>query len=216
MSSTRTFTIGSEVRCDEQVCGELRRVVVDPVKRVLTHLVVEPGHGGMGRLVPVDLVDPTTDEITLRCTSSDFEALEEAEETQFLSGASGQWDYGQDQMLSWPYYGLGMGGMGGLGMGSGPTSFTQDKVPPGEVDIRRGEHVQATDGQIGRVQGLVIEPENHRVTHILLDHGHLWGQHRVAIPMSAVIDVGLDDGVRLTLSKDEIRDLPPVDLDHTD
>jgi len=48
------------------------------------------------------------------------------------------------------------------------------------------------------------------VTHILLDEGHLWGKKRVAIPISAVKDVGA--GVRLTLTKDQLRDLPPVDL----
>ncbi|MHB1713214.1 MAG: hypothetical protein ACYCV7_17810 [Acidimicrobiales bacterium] len=50
------------------------------------------------------------------------------------------------------------------------------------------------------------------MTHVLLDEGHLWGQKRVAIPIRAVTDVG--DGVRLNLTKDEVRDLPPVDLDH--
>jgi sporulation protein YlmC with PRC-barrel domain len=80
----------------------------------------------------------------------------------------------------------------------------------GEVEVRRGEHVFATDGAIGRVQGLVIDPNDHRVTHVLLDEGHLWGQKRVAIPISAVRDV--EDGVRLNLSKDEVRDLPEVGL----
>jgi sporulation protein YlmC with PRC-barrel domain len=72
--------------------------------------------------------------------------------------------------------------------------------------------VHATDGAVGRVRGLVIDPSDHRVTHVLLDEGHLWGQKRVAIPIGAVKDV--DDGVRLSLTMDEVRDLPPIDLDH--
>ena len=146
--------------------------------------------------------------IRLRCTTAEFEALEDAEDTQFLPGASGQWGYGQNQMLSWPYYGLGMGGMG---MGTmGPLPIISDRVPVGEVEVRRGEHVHATDGTIGRVQGLVIDPSDHHVTHVLLDEGHLWGKKRVAIPIGAVTGVG--DGVRLKLTKDEVRDLPSVDL----
>jgi sporulation protein YlmC with PRC-barrel domain len=222
MSETTEFTIGSEVACSDGVCGELTRVVVDPVARALTHLVVEPTQRrGTGRLVPIDLVDSTAEEIRLRCTMSEFEALEDAEETRFLSGASGQWGYGQGQMLSLPYFGLGMGGMGmgGMGIGgmrvggidAGPQSVTYDRVPVGEVEVRRGEHVHATDGTIGRVQGLVIDPSDHHVTHVLLDEGHLWGQKRVAIPISAVKDV--KDGVRLNLTKDQVRDLPPVELD---
>jgi sporulation protein YlmC with PRC-barrel domain len=223
MSETTEFTIGSEVACSDGVCGELTRVVVDPVARALTHLVVEPTQRrGTGRLVPIDLVDSTAEQIRLRCTMSEFEALEDAEETQFLPGASGQWGYGQGQMLSLPYFGLGMGGMGmgGMGIGgmrvggidAGPQSVTYDRVPVGEVEVRRGEHVHATDGTIGRVQGLVIDPSDHHVTHVLLDEGHLWGQKRVAIPISAVKDV--KDGVRLNLTKDQVRDLPPVELDH--
>jgi sporulation protein YlmC with PRC-barrel domain len=223
VSGPTDFTIGSDVFCSDGTCGELRRVVVDPVARVLTHLVVEAKHRqGTGHLVPVDLVSSTGAGIRLRCTTSEFEALEDAEETQFLPGARGQWGYGQDQMLSWPYYGLGMGGMGvgmggmgmgmgGMGMGGmGPQPVISDRVPVGEVEVCRGEHVHATDGPIGRVQGLVINPSDHHVTHVLLDEGHLWGKKRVAIPIGAVAGVG--DGVRLSLTKDEVRDLPPVDL----
>ena len=88
---------------------------------------------------------------------------------------------------------------------------TNDRVPLGEVELRRGEHVFATDGAIGRVKGLVVHPDDHCVTHVLLDEGHLWGQKRVAIPISAVKDV--DDGLRLNLTKDDVRDLPAVELD---
>jgi len=139
--------------------------------------------------------------------------LKDAEETQFLPGASGAWDYEQGQMLSLPYYPLGVGmgmGMSGMGMG-GPHAIIADRVPVGEVDVRRGEHVQATDGAIGRVRGLVVDPSDHHVTHVLLDEGHVWGERRVAIPISAVTHVS--DGIRLNLNKEEVRDLPPVVLD---
>jgi hypothetical protein len=36
-----------------------------------------------------------------------------------------------------------------------------DCVPVGEVEVRRGEHVHATDGDIGLVEGLVIDPASH-------------------------------------------------------
>ncbi len=184
--------------------------------------------------MPIDLVESTAAEIRLKCSRSEFHALEEAEETHFLQGAPGQWGYGQGQMLSLPYFALGMGmrgmggmgmggmGMGGLGMGGmgmrmgsgigmGPQATTEDRVPEGDVEVRRGEPVHATDGAIGRIQGFVIDPTDHQLTHVLLDEGHLWGKKRVAIPISAVKDV--DDGVRLTLTKAEVGDLPPVELD---
>jgi sporulation protein YlmC with PRC-barrel domain len=233
MSESTEFSIGSEVACSDGRCGVLKRVVVDPVARAITHLAVEPRHRrGAGHLVPVDLVASTGKEIQLRCSKSEFDALDDAEEIQLLSGARGEWGYDQEQMFSLPYYGLGMGGMGmgpggmsmagegmGMGMGSpgstgGPHAVTYDRVPVGEVEVRRGEHVHASDGAIGRVRGLVVDPRDHHVTHVLLDEGHLWAEKRVSIPISAV--KGIDDGVRLNLTKDEVRDLPPVDVDHAD
>jgi len=218
MSDPTEFTIGSSVSSSDGVCGELSRVVIDPVAQTLTHLVVDPKHGqGIGRLVPVALVESAEQTIRLRCTNAEFDALEHAEEKQFLAGATGPWGYGQGQMMTLPYYGLGMGGigMGGMALGNlnpGPETITRDRVPVGEVEVRRGEHVHATDGDIGRVQGLVVDPDDHQVTHVLLDEGHLWGKKEVAIPIGAV--TGVTDGVRLNLTKDEVSGLPPVEIDH--
>ena len=215
MSDTAEYTIGAEVSCSDGVCGELSRVVLDPVARVLTHLVVEPRHRrGLGRLVPIDLVDATAEEIRLRCSTAEFDALEDAEETRFLLEASEQMGYEAGEVFSWPHFGLGMG-MGGMGMASTPQFIIYDRVPAGEVEVRRGEHVHASDGNIGRVRGLIIDPKDHHVTHVLLEEGHLWGKKEVAIPIGAVTDVAAD-GVRLSLTRDEIRDLPPVHLAHHD
>src|ERR1700693_1976444 len=79
VGDTAEYSIGSEVTCSDGICGELSRVVVDPVARALTHLVVEPKHRqGQGHLVPIDLVDATAEKIELRCTSAEFDALEAA------------------------------------------------------------------------------------------------------------------------------------------
>jgi hypothetical protein len=101
MNELARFSIGSEVLCSDGTCGVVRRVVVDPVARALTHLVVEPQHGReRGHLVPVGLVASTTNGIALTCPTSELEALEEAEETQFPPGRGGHWGYMEDQMLS--------------------------------------------------------------------------------------------------------------------
>jgi hypothetical protein len=221
MSQTTQFSIGSEVACSDGACGDLRRVVVDPIARALTHLVVEPRHrASAARLVPIELVESSAGGVLLRCTTAEFEALPDAEETQFLPGTGDEWDYGPQDTFALPFYSLGgtdggplgpIGPVGPVGVGVGPQAFTVDRVPAGEVEVRRGERVHATDGAIGRVRGLVVDPRDHHVTHVLLDEGHLWGQKRVAIPIGAVTSV--EDGVRLNLSKDDVRDLPAVDLD---
>jgi len=211
------FAIGAEVSCSDGDCGKVSRVVVDPVARAVTHLVVEPKHRqGLGRLVPLDIIDATAGEVRLSCTMAAFEQLDSAEETQFIPGSSGYAAYGPEQVLSWPYYGLGgaTGMADGLGAETAGVSqtVTYDKIPLGEVGIRRGEHVHATDGAIGRVQGLVIDPRDRHVTHVLLQEGHLWGRREVAIPISAVTNV--EDGIQLSITKQDVQDLPPVHTDH--
>jgi sporulation protein YlmC with PRC-barrel domain len=109
-------------------------------------------------------------------------------------------------VLFMPYYGLGAGGT------AVPLTVTYDTVPLDEVEVRRGEHVHATDGPIGRVQGLVIDPGSRHVTHVLLQEGHLWDRKEVAIPIGAVTAV--DDGIRLSLTKEQVQDLPPVGIHH--
>src|SRR5713101_9002755 len=105
MAETTPFTIGADATCSDGACGEVIRVVVDPVARAVTHLVVEPkGRQGLGRLVPLDLVDASGGEIRLRCTMAEFEKLGSGEETEFVPGSLGYNKGGPAQVVSDPDY----------------------------------------------------------------------------------------------------------------
>jgi sporulation protein YlmC with PRC-barrel domain len=208
MAQTTPFTIGTEARCADGACGKVSRVVVDPVARAVTHLVI--GRQGVPRLVPLDLIDATTGQIRLGCTLAEFDKLDPAEKTQFLLGSRHDTGYPPDQVLTMPYYGL--ADRYNLPR-QADMHITYDTLPLGEVAVRRGEQVHATDGTIGQVQGLVIDPGSRHVTHVLLQEGHLWGRKEVAIPISAVTAVG-EDGVQLSLTKQQVQELPPVGIDH--
>jgi sporulation protein YlmC with PRC-barrel domain len=211
MSDTVEFRIGSDVSCTDGACGQLTRVVVDPVAQTVTHLAVEPAHRqGLARLVPVGSATPAADGIRLDCTMAEFEALGPAEETLFVPGTRGFAVYGPEQVLAWPYYQLGDTVMLPDEEGKTSETVTTDTVPLGEVAVQRGAHVHATDGPIGQVQGLVIDAGSGHVTHVLLQEGHLWGRKQVAIPISAVTE--FDDGIGLSISKHEVQDLPPVSV----
>jgi len=226
MAGTLQFTIGAEASCSDGTVGKVSRVIVDPLAEEVTHLVIEPERRrDVGRLVPLDLIDVTAGQVRLRCTKAEFDKLDPAEERQFIPSTSGYegYGYGPGQVGYWPYYGLsggigvaglGVGGAVGLGGETPSQVVTSATVPPGEVDVRRGDYVHATDGDIGRVQGLVIDRGNRRVTHVLLQEGHLWGRRNVAIPISAVASTS--DGIQLTITKYQVEDLPPVDIDHSD
>jgi hypothetical protein len=212
MAEEAEFAIGAEVSASDGVCGEVSRLIMDPVALTVTHLVIEPKHRpDSGRLVPVHLVDTTTGQIRLRCTTAEFDKLDPAEETELADGLDYGGGYGQAEALQG--YG-GMGGIGaagmGIGMGVGYSTpvVVRDVVPLGETDVQRGDSVHALDGEIGKVQGFLVDPADNHVTHVLLQEGHLWGRKEVSIPISAVI--GADAGIRLNLTKKQVEDLPPA------
>jgi hypothetical protein len=194
MAEETEFAMGATASCSDGVCGEVSRMIVDPATRTVTHLAIEPKHRqDLGRLVPIDLVDTTTGDIRLRCTLAEFDALDPAEENELVEDIGG----------------LGVGGMAApMGIPSAPQIVLEDVVPLGETDVGRGEHVHALDGEIGQVEGFLVDPGDHRVTHVLLREGHLWGRKEVAIPVSAV--TGVENGIRLNMTKKQIEDLPPA------
>jgi sporulation protein YlmC with PRC-barrel domain len=214
------FAMGAKVSCSDGFCGEVRRTILDPAARTVTHLVIQPGHhNAEGRLVPIELADATGGEIRLHCTLAEFERLEPAEEVDLAEGVDYGGGYGQAGAVQ-GYGNVGSMGVGGsasgmgIGMGLGHRTplLVSHAVPLGETEVDRHESVHAVDGEIGRVEGFAVDPADHRVTHILLQEGHLWGRKEVAIPVSAV--ASLDTGIRLNITKKQVEELPPLGQAH--
>jgi sporulation protein YlmC with PRC-barrel domain len=192
MAEETEFAMGATASCVDGPGGKVSRVIIDPATETVTHLVIEPKHRfGVGRLVPLDLVETTAGDIRLRCTVEEFGALEPAQETELVDDVTGSL------------------GLGGLNTPPPVPVIIQDVVPLGEADVDRGEPVHALDGEIGRVQGFLVDPNDHRVTHVLLEEGHLWGRKKVSIPVSAV--TGVENGIQLSLTKKQVEDLPAAD-----
>ena len=194
MAEETQFKVGAEASCSDGPCGEVRRFIIDPAAEAVTHLVIDPKHGNEpGRLVPMDLIDTATGAITLRCTIAEFEHLDPAEERDLVQTAD---------------IGYAMPGGPPMGIPQTPQFIVEDVIPVGEIEVAAGDPVRAVDGEIGRVQGFLVDSSDHRVTHVLLREGHLWGRKEVAIPVSAV--AGVEEGIRLNLTKQQVEDLPPA------
>jgi sporulation protein YlmC with PRC-barrel domain len=202
------FTIGARVQASDGECGTLARIVIDPVAQAVTHLVVAPhGHAGIGKLVPLALVTASDGaRIELSCSVARFHELDDADDIHFTS--TGSASDSVSNILRWPHFGAAIG-LGGAHLHV-EGSFETDRIPVGEVEVRRGDQVHASDGWIGVVEGLVIDPADHHVTHVLLQEGHPWGRKQVAIPIGATSHVG--DVIRVGLTMAEIEALPPVEL----
>jgi hypothetical protein len=209
--------LGKPIRGTDEVLAELADVVIDPIANRVTHLVAKPSgdHGG-ARLVPIELVEAgggDEDEIRLRCTTEDFLALDDVQEVAFLRlgespTSDPDWDVGVENVLALPYYqGSELTGLSGVGAMSN-VDVTYHRVPKGEVEIRRSSTVSATDDEfLGKVDGFVVDDDH--ITHLVLEHGHLWGKREITIPIGAVAKVETD-AISLSLSKAEVEALPSV------
>lgn len=198
--------LGNPVRCNDGPLGDLIDVVIDPTTKRVTHIVVAE------KLVPIDLVDGEADEktILLRCSLKDAEKLETVKEVAYIRTGDlpvedPDWDVGVEDVLATPYYeGT---AFGGYVDDFGPDAVVYDRVPKGEIEIRRASPVFSADGHhLGHVDGFIVDADGS-VTHVVLERGHLWGRREVTIPIGSVGKASTDE-VTLGLSKDDVGDLP--------
>ncbi len=190
--------LNASVQCTDGQGGRAVQVVVDPVAKKITHVVVEEGKPPLiERLVPVSLISGTVESaIYLNCSREELGELTPLIEAEFLWGEIPGFGETQPHLLH-PF------------VIPRRLMVRQESLPPEELDVRRGARVLATDGRVGCVHELVVIPTNSEITHLLVRERHLWGRREVTIPISAIERV---DGrtVYLTLNKEEIRSLPPV------
>ncbi|HEY5661454.1 MAG TPA: PRC-barrel domain-containing protein [Gaiellaceae bacterium] len=199
---------------DGEEVGKLGDLVVDPVAKRVTHLVVKPHHGDdTSHLVPIELADSADQDegkIALTCSRAEFEALPAVEEFTYLrldevKTDDPNWDVGVSDILALPYYDS--TGLAGPVEAVGDMGVVWDRVPKGEVELRRSSRVMSADGEyLGDVDGFLVDDGDH-ITHFVLERGHLWGRREVTVPIGSVASVE-SDVVTLSLSKDEVGALP--------
>ena len=157
-----TLVIGCKVHTtDNKISGYVKSVVVDRSTRTVTHLVVEPkDREGLARLVPLDHVDAPAGKIRLRYTEAEFKNLVAAEETLaevFNSGpveleTEGWRPADDDEPV--------VDGSKISPIRPRDTEGEMDLVPrllPGEEEEHHGDHVHATDGDIGKLDALIVD-----------------------------------------------------------
>ena len=202
--------LGEQVRCAEEVVGELANVVVDPAAKRVTHLVVKPQNAGGARLVPIELADFVDQHaISLRATIEEFGKLPNVERYasiglgEDVKGEPG-WDVGTRSVLSMPYdESPGFGGYVGMPPN---VEVIYDEVPEGEAELRRSSAV-VTSGKdyVGHVEAFLVDGD--QITHLVVRCGHLWKRRDVDVPIAAVSTVESDE-LTVDLTSDEVAALP--------
>jgi hypothetical protein len=185
-------------------------VLINPVRKEVTHVVVKEAEAPHEeRVVSTEVVSETTpDMIMLTCTKDQLNRMDPFIETEYIQeeipgrfvplSYSGYYGFGSTWM--WPYF---------LPESTETVPVEHKQIPPGEMTIKRGTHVHATDGHVGRVDEFLVNPENEHITHLVMREGHLWGQKDVTIPVSAIDHFEVNT-VYLKLDKQEIEALPTI------
>lgn len=192
----------ADIICTDGACGRPTSLIVNPITRQITHVVVrQEGWIDTQFMVPVDLiVDTNAHQITLRCSRKELLGLEPFQKIHYLGDDLTGLGYASESYMLLPY---------ASPEAAMPLTWTEERIPAGELAFHRGAHVFATDGRIGRVDEFLIDQSDEHITHLVMREGHLWGEKDVTIPI-AQIDHLTQDEVHLKLSKHEIALLPSV------
>lgn len=194
--------LDADVLCEGSSCGTSVALVMNPVTQKVTHMVVrERQSPHKERLVPASAVGKTTpEEMELKVSAAELDEMEPFVETSFVK-------------VTVPHY-RPVGGMLAFPYAIPDPQVEmvtthEEQVPPGELAVRRGAEVYATDGHIGRVDEFLVDPANCHVTHLVLREGHLWARKEIAIPISEIKFLG-EQEVHLKLSKAQVEQLPEI------
>jgi hypothetical protein len=218
---------GYAIRASDGVIGKVDDFYFDDDTWAIRYLVVDTGtwlsgrkvlispialgHAGwMGRQLPVALtraqVERSPDIDTRKPVSRQHEA-------QYF----GYYGY--------PYY---WGGAGLWGMGAYPGSLTaqgrieedlkahasQATPKPDDCHLRSsnaviGHHINATDGDIGHLEGLLVDDHTWAISHLIVNTSNWWGGQRVLIAPHSLKDVSWSEAkVSVDLTRQAVRDAP--------
>ncbi len=190
--------IHAKVFCvDGHPCGQTTYVVLNPVTETMTHVVVKRSiWPNDERLVPIGLVaESTLDHIRLNCSKDKLATLDSFIETEFIESEVDEY-LTDPYVLAWPYH----------FSETRRIPLEHERIPVGELAVRRGARVEASDGHIGHVDGFLVDENSEHITHLVLREGHLWGQKDVTIPVSDIARIE-EDTVHLKLDKQSIEKL---------
>jgi len=181
-------------------------VLIDPAKKTITDYIVRVKSDDVERMVPTERIGTSTPEqLELQATLAEVNQMESFTRDELLA------EYMPDPSAtnySYAYY-YGMGIPDVVPPDPQYVHIQSDRVPQGEVALREGTEVKASDGhKVGKVSSLVTE-SGGVITHFVLQDG----DHEVTLPLAAV-NYGDDEGVHLKLSRDAIHGLPGMPKGH--
>jgi sporulation protein YlmC with PRC-barrel domain len=180
--------VGATVRGSDGDLGTVDALVLDPVRSVVTDVVVQSGPEGHRVLVPMAAVtssDPTA--VVVGLDAAALAACPPFDEPGYhapsVEWQSADLSFDPGTVYLQPF----------VSAGEGWSIADHERIPLGEVTVRRGDVVRSSDGtDLGHVDELLVDPSDGGVTHLVLREAHiLTRDDDVVVPVAgATFDEG--------------------------
>jgi sporulation protein YlmC with PRC-barrel domain len=196
-----TIPLKASVQCSDSACGQATNAIINPDTHQVTHLAVQDKSlpDNPTRMVPFEKVASTAqDQITLSCTRDEVaHHMQPFIVTQYIQESGSGQAYASGEGYHSQY----------VVNDTAYDSVQEENIPLGELAVYAGMHVEATNGKVGKLDELVLDPKSGDITHYQMREGHLWGKKEVAIPVSDVEFID-EDTVYLKIDKNAVKALP--------
>lgn len=189
---------------DGKKAGSLRRVVIDPKTKEVTHIVIEKGLLFKDdKVVPVENVASTSeDKVSLTCSENELKEMSPLDIERYVpldetNGGVQRFD---------PMAG---GVYGNLPVPTRTIKEVKRTISDELIALKEGAPVISADDQhVGNIEHLFTEPQTGKITHFLISQGSL-AKTRKSIPYEWVKMI-TDEEVDLTVDAKLLEGLPEV------
>ena len=227
------------IRATDGIIGHVKDFYFDDEAWVIRYLVVETGTWLSSRKVlisPISIGHPDWTERVLP-VSITKEQVKNSPDIDTQKPVSRQHEMQYLGYYGYPYY---WGGTGLWGDGIDPSMImtgyagfpstlhpSEEEMAYARAEAARhrnddphlrsckavmGYHIQATDGDIGHVEGLLIDEETWAIRYVIVNTGNWWLGHQVLIAPQWIQDVSWSDAtVSVNLTRQAVKDAPPYD-----
>ncbi|MCE5207700.1 MAG: hypothetical protein LLG42_05240 [Chloroflexi bacterium] len=190
--------LNAQVSCLDGECGQSQELIIDPKDQRVTHLVVkERTKEQIERLVPIGMISGTGENtISLCCNKDDLSGFEIFCERDVVMRHMDNVVHGEKgTYYSYPV--------------TRQIVIENKSIPKGKLSFDQNTYIEASDGRVGKLERMLIDPNTTSITHFVVNEGSLLGPREVNVPVTA-IDHFTSDAIFLNLSKKEIRELRHV------
>ncbi len=222
--------LGFGIRATDGVIGTVDDLYFDDQDWTIRYFVVNTGSWLTGRKVlvsPIAISSPAWITRVLPAALTKAQ-VEHSPDIDTRKPVSRQYE---TEYLGYYGYSHYWGGSGMWGLGAYPGSLTTERSMEEKVKAHRtpgtpasddyhlrssnaviGHHIEATDGDIGHVEDLVLDDDTWAIRYLIVDTSNWWGGQRVLVATRWIENVSWAEAkISVDLTRQAVKDAPPYD-----